>query len=165
LEFSSLHERALAPEPLFVPDVFRNVINGFTPPAGRPPAEIVMDLPPDLPRVLADRMALSRILRNLLDNAVKFGPPDQTVRLVAERAGERVRLAVRDQGPGLTPVQVERVFEPLYQVDGSSTRRAGGLGLGLALVKRLVEAHGAQVRVESAVGQGSTFSFELGIAG
>jgi len=163
LEFSSLHERALAPEPLFVPDVLRNVVNGL-PLAGRPAVEIAIQVPPDLPRVLADRVALSRILRNLLDNAVKFGPPDQTVHLTAERAGDRVRLAVSDQGPGLTPAQVERVFDALYQVDGSSTRRAGGLGLGLALVKRLVEAHGAKVRVESIVGQGSTFSFELDIA-
>jgi signal transduction histidine kinase len=164
IEFSSLHERELVLEPLFMPDVCRNVVNGYTRPPARQEVQIALRLQPDLPRVMADRMALARILRHLLDNAVKFGPPDQQVEIAGERNGTRVRVTVRDQGPGLTPEQLSRVFEPLYQVDGSNTRPAGGLGLGLALVKRLLEAHGTQVQVSSAVGQGSTFAFELGIA-
>jgi two-component system phosphate regulon sensor histidine kinase PhoR len=164
IEFSSLHERELTLEPLFMADVCRNVINGYIPAANRQNVHIVLSLAPDLPRVLADRIALARILRHLLDNAVKFGPPDQRVEIAGERAGSRVRVAVRDQGPGLTPEQLSRVFDPLYQVDGSNTRPAGGLGMGLALVKRLLEAHGTQVHVSSALGQGSTFAFELGIA-
>jgi len=163
VEFSNLHERDLILEPLILEDIYRNVVNGYPRAAGRQGVKIALTLAADLPRVLADRIALTRIIRHMLDNAVKFGPPDQTVELIGEHAGPRVRLAVRDQGPGLTPEQAERVFDAFYQVDGSSTRRAGGLGMGLALVKRLVEAHGARVKLDSEVGRGSTFSFELAV--
>jgi signal transduction histidine kinase len=75
-----------------------------------------------------------------------------------------VRIAVQDHGAGIPLDQLDRIFQVFYQVDGSSTRKAGGLGLGLALVKRLVEAHGSRVEVDSEVGQGSTFAFELPVA-
>jgi signal transduction histidine kinase len=106
-------------------------------------------------------VALTRVLRHLLDNAVKFGPLNQVVRLRLEPVGRSVRVTISDHGPGLAPEDLERVFEVFYQADGSATRRAGGLGLGLALVKKLVEAHGGQVRVESEPGRGSSFWFEL----
>jgi signal transduction histidine kinase len=164
VDFSSLHEQALNMEPLYLTDVCRNVIHGQAAFAARREAEVRLDLAPDLPRVLADRVALNRILRHLLDNAIKFGPVGQVVRILGQRAGERVRVAVCDQGPGLAPADAERIFEAFQQVDGSTTRRAGGLGMGLALVKRLVEAHGSHVQVQSAIGQGSEFSFDLAVA-
>jgi hypothetical protein len=122
---------------------------------------VKLNLPGDLPPVLADRAALTRILRHLLDNAIKFGPRGNTVEMVAEPQRAFVRLAVRDHGPGILAEQLPNIFQAFFQADGSSTRPAGGLGLGLALVKSLVEAHGSQIHVESVEGEGSLFYFEL----
>ena len=98
---------------------------------------------------------------NLLDNAIKFGPSNQVVQIQVDKRGERVRLAVRDHGPGLAPGEIGRIFDVFYQVDGSATRKAGGLGVGLALVRKLVRAHGSDVLVKSELGKGSTFAFDL----
>jgi two-component system sensor histidine kinase/response regulator len=161
VDFSSLDESALTFEPIYVLDVCRNVINSYSALASRRKVNITLSIAPDLPMVNADRVAITRVLRHLLDNAIKFGPPNQIVQIQVDRQGERVRLAVRDHGPGLAPNDVERIFDVFYQVDGSATRKAGGLGVGLALVRKLVEAHGSQVTVTSELGKGSTFSFEL----
>ena len=130
-------------------------------PLERHRASITLSMPSDLPMVNADRVAVTRVLRHLLDNAVKFGPTNQVVQIQVDRRGDKVSVAVRDHGPGLAPAEVERIFDVFYQVDGSATRKAGGLGVGLALVRKLVEAHGSQVAVKSELGKGSTFSFDL----
>jgi signal transduction histidine kinase len=161
VDFSSLNDESLALEPVYLADVCRNVIQGYTAEAARHKAAVTLAMAPDVPRVTADRVALTRVLRHLLDNAVKFGPANQIVQIHVERLGQRVRLSVRDHGSGLTSGELEHVFDAFYQVDGSSTRKAGGLGMGLALVRKLVEAHGSQVQVRSELGQGSTFWFEL----
>jgi len=111
--------------------------------------------------VNADRVAVTRVLQHLLDNAIKFGPANQNVQIQVDRYNGRVRVAVRDHGPGLAPAEIDRIFDVFYQVDGSATRKAGGLGVGLALVRKLVEAHGSQVMVKSELGKGSTFAFDL----
>jgi signal transduction histidine kinase len=159
VDFNSLHEKHLALEPVYLADVCRNVIHAAT--SERRRARVNLTLAPEVPQVMADRVALTRVLRHLLDNAIKFGPPHQVVQLQVEPAGDRVRVTVRDRGPGLAPEDLARVFDVFYQGDGSATRKAGGLGLGLALVKKLLEAHGAEIQVESAPGRGSSFWFEL----
>jgi signal transduction histidine kinase len=161
MDFNNLNGGRLVLEPVYVSDVCRNAIQSTNGAAEQRHMTISLSAPPDVPRVLADRVALTRVLRHLLDNAVKFGPIGQVIQVTAERCGSRVRLAVRDRGPGLSATDLERIFDAFYQVDGSITRRAGGLGLGLALVKKLVEAHGSQVLVNSEPGRGSTFWFEL----
>jgi signal transduction histidine kinase len=117
--------------------------------------------PADLPRVTCDREKIRQCLINLANNAVKFTPQGGTVTLAAEKRGERIALAVRDTGIGIAEDHQKRIFETFYQVDGSSTREYGGAGLGLAIVKSYVEAHGGEVRVESAVGRGTTFTVVL----
>jgi signal transduction histidine kinase len=161
VDFSSLDEHALTLEPIYLLDVCRNVINGYSATAARRRVSITLSMAADLPMVSADRVAVTRILRHLLDNAIKFGPTNQVVQIQADRHGERVHVSVRDHGPGLTPADVERIFDVFYQLDGSATRKAGGLGVGLALVRKLVEAHGSQVSVQSELGKGSTFGFDL----
>lgn len=118
-----------------------------------------------VPPVLVDRHSMGRALFHLVDNAVKFTPPGGWVEVRALRTedGARVRLEVQDTGIGIDPVHHERIFERFYQVDGSSTRRYGGTGLGLALVKLVVEAHGSQIKVESAPGKGAKFYCDLPI--
>jgi signal transduction histidine kinase len=161
VDFSTLDESALVFEPIYLLDVCRSVINGYLTMANRRKVSLTLSMAADVPLVTGDRLAITRVLGHLLDNAIKFGPANQVVQIQVDKRGERVRLAVRDHGPGLAPADIDRIFDVFYQVDGSATRKAGGLGVGLALVRKLVEAHGSQVTVRSELGKGSTFSFEL----
>lgn len=130
---------------------------------GRIQLEVQAD--PDLPPLTTDGPGLRQALINLLGNAVKFTEPGGVVRLMAVpsgRAGLRVvRFSVTDTGIGIAPEALERIFEPFYQADSSSTRAYGGTGLGLSIVKRFVESQGGRIDVESAPGVGSTFFFDL----
>ncbi len=111
------------------------------------------------PRVFADRVRLEQVAANLLDNAVKYTPPDGTVRVQVAAVDGRAALRVTDTGPGIPSGDRSRIWDRLYRGDASRTER--GLGLGLSLVKAVVEAHGGTVRVDSSPGQGSTFSVDL----
>ena len=131
--------------------------------------ELACRIDPDVPSgVLGDPTRLKQILLNLLNNAVKFtekGEVVLTVSCLAPEAGpgERTLLsfAVRDTGIGIPADRMDRLFRSFSQVDASTTRRYGGTGLGLVITKRLVELMGGEIRVESEVGRGSTFSFTL----
>lgn len=125
---------------------------------------IELQVDPGLPEVWADAEAIVRVLRHLLDNALKFGPAHARVWLGASRTTSGVRFSVRDRGPGIPAEEHARIFEPFYQIDGSETRAVGGMGLGLALVRRVLEAHHATVSLESTLGEGSTFWFDLSLA-
>ena len=107
---------------------------------------------------------MRRILDNLLGNAIKFTPTGGTITVQAKEKGKQIVLEVSDTGRGIPSDQLERIFERFYQVDGSIWRRYGGMGLGLALVKEIVEAYDGRVTVESQLGVGSTFSILLPIA-
>ncbi|HIQ06148.1 MAG TPA: HAMP domain-containing histidine kinase, partial [Anaerolineae bacterium] len=108
---------------------------------------------------------LLEVLDNLLGNAVKFSPEGGEIAVRVWRAGDETYVAVSDQGIGLASDQLEKVFERFYQVDGSMTRRFGGIGLGLALCKEIVEAYGGRIWAESeGLGQGATFTFALPLA-
>jgi len=108
----------------------------------------------------SDERKVRQILTNLVANAVKFTPYGE-VSAWAEAEGDRVRLVVRDTGVGIAPEQQARVFEPFAQVEGATTRASGGTGLGLSIVRQLARLLGGDVRLESAVGRGSTFTVEL----
>lgn len=113
-------------------------------------------------RVLGDADRLRQILWNLLSNAIKFTPAGGVVRVTLGRSGADARVAVSDTGQGIAPELLPFVFERFRQGDTSSTRRHGGLGIGLAIVRELVELHGGRVAVESGgAGCGSTFTVEL----
>jgi len=112
--------------------------------------------------VVGDADRLQQVVWNLLSNAVKFTPTDGAVALSLERDGSGLRLIVRDTGSGIAAEHLPFVFERFRQVDSSTTRKYGGLGLGLAIVRHLVELHGGSVSAESAgLGQGATFTVEL----
>ena len=132
----------------------------------RPAAEargqtLVIDLPADLPDILADRDRLAQILINLLDNAVKFTPEGGRVTLSGKMADGRVVLAVSDNGVGIPPGDLPRIFERFYRVGRSRDRREGGTGLGLAIAKHLTQAMGGTIEVESVQGSGTTFRVSL----
>jgi signal transduction histidine kinase len=125
-----------------------------------PRHQLVVACAPALPLVDADPDALARILRNLLGNAVKYAPAGGTVTVRARGHGTVVEIAVEDQGPGIAPEALPRLFEPYYRAPDAAAR-APGAGLGLAVVKGLVEAHGGRVAVESERGRGTRVSFTL----
>jgi signal transduction histidine kinase len=141
--------------------VMRDAVATVMPLARKKGLEVAWE-PTALPRVHCDREKVRQCLINLVNNAVKFTQAGGRVSLEARPLpGEKVSLVVTDSGIGIAVSDLPRVFEVFYQVDGSSTREYGGAGLGLAIVKSYAEAHGGEVTVESAVGQGTTFTLVL----
>lgn len=130
--------------------------------------EFQVDVAPRLPKARFDPRRLAQILDALLDNAAKFTPRGSLLRLSADRGREDgaawVRIGVHDNGPGIPARHLPDLFEPLRQVDGSTTRAAGGMGMGLALAQRLAEKMGGRLTVTSQVGVGTTFRVLLPLA-
>lgn len=129
----------------------------------------VVDLPAKLPRVLVDPRRIRQVLHNLISNAIKYSKGGQiTVSCEVEENHEadlgHVVVSVSDQGDGIPPQYIDRIFERFFQVDGASTRRVGGSGLGLSISRGIIEAHDGKIWVESVAGQGSTFRFTLPLA-
>jgi signal transduction histidine kinase len=142
-------------------NLMRKLLADFQVAAEQAGLSLTAQIADDLPPVSGDAQHLLRVMDNLLGNALKFTPVGGQISVRLWRDGPQAVLEVADTGIGIPPDQLERVFERFYQVDGSTTRRYGGTGLGLALVKEIVEAHGGQVSVSSQVGQGSTFTVRL----
>jgi signal transduction histidine kinase len=111
--------------------------------------------------VLLDRDALRQILLNLLDNAVKYGPAGQTITVGSEIAGDRARLWVEDQGPGIPHEDRHRVWEPYVRLTREAESSTGGSGIGLSVVRELVTLHGGRTRAEGAPGGGARVVIEL----
>jgi signal transduction histidine kinase len=107
--------------------------------------------------VIADRSLLTQAVINLIENAVKYSPEHTTVTVSGSRDGQRVRITVADQGPGIPEHHVPRLFERFYRADKARSRRLGGTGLGLAIVKHIAGVHKGEVNVETRIGEGSTF--------
>jgi two-component system, OmpR family, phosphate regulon sensor histidine kinase PhoR len=121
----------------------------------------LVDATPDL-RVRADAVRLEQVLGNLVDNAIKYGRTEGTVEVSARLLEDGlVEVAVEDDGPGIPPDALERVFERFYRVDKARSREQGGTGLGLAIVKHIVQTHGGKAWVSSQPGQGARFCFTL----
>jgi two-component system phosphate regulon sensor histidine kinase PhoR len=124
---------------------------------------IIHDVPPDMPKIIADEDKVDQILTNLLSNAIKYSPNGGEIRVKAwEEDADHIIFYVSDQGIGIPKEHLTKVFEKFHRVDNSDTRKQYGTGLGLYLVKHLVEViHGGQIWVESEVGVGSTFYVRL----
>ncbi|HEX9774780.1 MAG TPA: ATP-binding protein [Actinomycetota bacterium] len=129
---------------------------------GESPSRIVRFAHPggDVP-VYTDRVKVEQIVSHLLDNALKFSPEDALVTVRLDAEDDTVALSVIDDGPGIPSADLERVFEPFVQLDGTATRTAGGTGIGLYVCAMLADALSGAIEVESALGRGSTFTFLL----
>ena len=111
--------------------------------------------------VKVDVNKISWAIGHLLDNAVKFTPANGKIELQCKMEADYVRVIVKDTGIGIPAERFDEIFEPFHQLDGSSTRRYGGTGLGLALVRKIIEAHGSVIRIRSEINMGSEFEFQL----
>ena len=119
------------------------------------------EVPDDLPALFADRERLHQVLFNLIDNAVRFTPGGGDVRVTAHRVNGSVQIAVTDTGAGIPAEHLPRLFERFYRADPARSRDDGGTGIGLAIARSVVEAHGGTIRAESEPGRGSVFTFDV----
>ena len=108
---------------------------------------------------------LRRVLDNVLTNAAKYADPSAPIRLAVRREADAVEFTVTDRGTGIDATDLEHVFEPFFRADRSRTRATGGTGLGLALAKRIIDAHGGRIYVDSTVGVGTAVTFTVPVAG
>jgi two-component system phosphate regulon sensor histidine kinase PhoR len=130
--------------------------------AGREKVSLVLQAPPELPRALADPDRIRQVFLNLLDNAIKYAPASTvTVRLTPE--AEAVKVEVGDTGPGISATDLPRIFEPLYRGERAASGSRGS-GLGLTIVRTILDQHNAPISTHSFPGQGTTFAFALPIA-
>lgn len=152
--------------PVAADGVVEEVAQALTPLAWRErQVTLVQNIPPGLPLVLADRQRLGQVLLNLVRNAITSTPAGGIVSLSLELADAgHLALTVSDTGVGIAPQDLERIFERFYRADASRTRATGGFGLGLAIVRDLVQAMGGTITVESVVGEGSRFRVLLRLA-
>lgn len=151
--------------PVDVRDVIAPAVERLQPQAERNELELLVDLPDELPTVLADAARVQQVITNLVHNAIKFTPSGGQIRITTryDNEGGMVIISVRDTGVGIPDVDLPRIFERFYKADRA--RSGGGTGLGLAIARHLVQAHGGRIWVESREGKGSTFSFSLPLAG
>lgn len=164
LQFSRAERRLsrLSPEPTELAGQLREAIEAFAPIAQARRVEVRAELEEGI-IANVDRGALRQTLVNLLDNAVKYGPPGQTVRVALSLGGSRARIAVDDEGPGIPDDKRARIWEPFFRLDRDASSAVAGSGIGLSVVAELVALHGGRVWVETAPlpGGGARFVVEL----
>ncbi len=147
-------------EPVSLRTIIEKVLSDFRSRAQARGVKVITDVSELTVRADPDR--LEQVLSNLVDNAIKYGRQDGNVTIAARVAGEgEIEVSVQDDGPGIPPGALERVFERFYRVDKARSREQGGTGLGLAIVKHLVQSHGGRVWARSEVGRGATFFLAL----
>lgn len=147
--------------PFYFYDLCRAVIRQIAAYAREQEINLKFDCSPDLPLLMADQEKIQYCVHQLLDNAIKFTPAGGSVTLKAEREGKLVQISIIDTGIGISPERQEEIFEPFHQLDNSSTRKFSGTGLGLSLVRKILEMHGAALHIQSQAGKGSRFAFVL----
>lgn len=124
--------------------------------------EILPRISRNLPAVMVDQVAMSEVFEALIDNALKFSGDGKQIEVeIRDTSGLMVQVAIRDEGIGIPEAEHARVFRQFYQIDGSTTRTYGGMGLGLAIVRKIIDAHGGRVWLESDVGQGTAVFFTV----
>jgi signal transduction histidine kinase len=144
--------------------VVRDVVEAYRFPIEQHGVTLTVDVPEDLPPLSIDAEALSQALINLVNNAIKYSPDEKSVGIRVWQEDGTVRVSVTDRGIGIPRSEQRKIFEKFYRAETSLIHTTKGSGLGLALVQHILEAHGGRVEVESAPGQGSTFTLVLPVA-
>ncbi len=162
LDLTRIQGGALKPEKEWneIGEVIASVTDRLTPLVQSHPLRVV--LAPDLPPVACDFVEIAQVLANLIENAAKYSDPGTEIAVTADRVDEEIRVQIADHGFGIPPGDVPHVFDTFYRVKREGrARRIGGTGIGLAICKGFIEAHGGAIAVASVVGHGSTFTFTL----
>jgi len=167
LDFSKLQSASLPMSfaPGLLPQVIRSSASNLSHLAGERGIQLGIEMPNDVPLVIMDEQRIGQVVTNLLSNALKFSPRGSTVTVTVRVTDQSLHVCVKDEGEGIAPKDMSRLFQKFSQLDSSTTRKAGGTGLGLVITKGIVEAHGGRIWVESEVGQGSSFNFTLPLSG
>lgn len=163
IEFSlvSQGDMSLEQEPILVTAIVEAFQSHSQKMANEMQIHLKIELPNEQTYVLADKSKISWVLGELIENGIKFNSPGGNVVIKINEANGVVSFIVSDDGIGFSADQLSEIFEPFHQLDGSSTRRYGGTGIGLTLSKQIIEAHGASLKVKSTENEGSTFEFSL----
>jgi two-component system phosphate regulon sensor histidine kinase PhoR len=164
LDLSRVERGTLDVEPVDLVGLAKEVAGGYADLAEERRVKLRTELRPDV-SVRGDRAQLGLLLSNLLDNALRHTPARGSVRVRLDTVESRAVLQVADSGEGIPAGERSRVFERFYRVDKARARQTGGTGLGLAIVRHVAEAHGGDVRVDSELGRGATFTVTLPVAG
>jgi signal transduction histidine kinase len=163
LDFSKLESSKLSLniEPMEMDVVLSEAVENIRSLAAQ--KEVVIELTVDgsAGRIEADPMRVGQVATNLIGNAIKFSPDKSRIEVFASGDPEKIVVSVKDYGRGISARDISRLFQRFAQLDSSTTRKAGGTGLGLVISKGIVEQHGGDIWVESALNEGSTFSFSL----
>jgi two-component system sensor histidine kinase/response regulator len=163
IQFSdtSRHGISLSLQSVSTGETIQEALARLTSKAQKGNVRIEAQIPPDLPPVRADSRKITWVISQLVDNGIKFTPPGGKITIRAGESGDHVWITVEDTGIGIPASRIRELFEPFHQLDGSSTRRQGGTGMGLTLCKLIIEAHGSNITVKSKEGSGSLFMINL----
>ncbi len=164
LALAEAGELKMAPQAEDISELIYQAVAGMRAQAAVKGVSVSIDLPSKLPLVNIDSHRIGQVLRNLLENAVVHTNKGDSITLAARQQGNWVEVSVADTGEGISAENLPNIFERFYRVDKSRTRATGGSGLGLTIAKRLVEAHGGKIEVQSELGKGSRFSFTLPVS-
>ncbi|MBI2908573.1 MAG: HAMP domain-containing protein [Chloroflexi bacterium] len=148
-------------QPASLNDIVELAVAAIRPQSASKGLHMEIDLMTGLPAANVDAERIGQVLRNLLNNAAAYTPPGGTVAVSTRQAEGSLEVSVEDAGAGIAPEDLPYVFERFYRSDRSRSRATGGAGLGLTIARRLVEAHGGEIRVHSQLGRGTTFTFTL----
>jgi signal transduction histidine kinase len=151
-------------QPVQIDSIILDCVDSLRPNIQNKAMTLINEVTETIPQVMGDNSRLRQILINLIGNAVKYTPPEGWVKVSAEPRGNMLRIAIQDNGLGISPEDQIHVFDRFYRVRRPETDSIEGTGLGLAIVKSLVEAHNGQIGVESRLGEGSTFYVNLPLA-
>jgi two-component system phosphate regulon sensor histidine kinase PhoR len=148
-------------QPENISDLIDETVAALNPKATSKELTLTSELPDVISTVNIDSHRIKQVLYNLMENAIAHTPKGGKINVSAREQDNEVFVSIADTGEGIPPEDIKLIFERFYRVDKSRTRATGGSGLGLTIAKRLVEAHGGTITVQSTVGQGSTFTFSL----
>ena len=146
-------------EPVYFDQIAKETAEGLK--VRFPEADIRINIPAGLPAVQADKMGLTAIVQNLLENSLKYSSDNAPVELSAEQVGNKFRFRVADQGQGIPDAEKKAVFDKFYRMGNEETRDTTGTGLGLYIVNQVLKAHGGSIQITDNQPQGTIFTIEI----
>ena len=161
ISFKQTHALQLELRPILLQMLAEACVEGSRAAAEQAAVELIFNAEPDLPLVLGDAQRMEQVFDNLISNALKFSPDGGVINITLRRKDDTVQAEISDTGIGMPADRIDRIWERFYQIDSTTTRRFPGAGIGLAIVKRIIDAHQGRIWVQSELGRGSTFFFTL----